>query len=410
MEDNTLTAVDCIRGAIQGTIEPTEAAGLLNRRRGELPAAIRQVVAEGGRDSTRTLGMIACAATGDVALAIADALGSVADSAAADALQEISLSAPSKEARKVARRALHHLASRRVRPADSRPAPTATSGPPQDRLFRTLASSIDGAGERMIWFAFRREPDVDFVAVLLGDEEGIKDTLVRDISERTFEREAAKLLEQTDFPWVELPPDYARQLVEAAHRLNAATGVSLPIEFLAWRDRISLPRTRFDQPIIYSVLSAAEVRWEPRYLDNSGGLLDLDVFRGWLLDKESLTPFIREKLGAERSGLVLAGITGESREALIEDRAIQALFDASRRSLYRRRLEEMAYVLWKVGRLEAARSTLAAALALEPTDRSLTGHPFVRELVRTSLNVATELALGESTRSVRPGLRLHLPY
>jgi hypothetical protein len=317
--------------------------------------------------------------------------------------------ASSGAARKAARRALHKLESRGVKTHLARSDPPRIPEESAEEAHQVLASPIDGAGNRGIWFAFRRGPDVDFVSLLLNDEEGVKDAFARDMSVSRFDREARRVLGDAEFPWIEMPVDYARHLVERAHRLNATSKASLPLEFLAWRDRVSRPRAEYEKPIIYSVVNAAEVRWDPRHLDNSAKLYELDLFKGWILDRSDVAEFVKEGLTAERTGLVLAGSAGEARSEMIEDRAVQALFDARRRGLYKFRLEEMAYLLWKLGRLEAARSALAAALALEPPDRALTNHPFLRELVHWSLEIVTEMAREERTRSIKPGVRLHLP-
>ena len=337
------------------------------------------------------------------------ALGTISDPAAASSLQRVSDNATSSEVRKAARRALHRLTSHGIRPEAAETTPSAAASTQRDDVYKVLASPIDGAGNRGIWFAFRKGGDVDFVSVLVGDEKGVQDAFARESSVARFDREANKALHDAEFPWIEMPADYARHVLDVAHRQNAVSGTSLPLEFLSWRERIAIPRMAIEQPIIYTVLGAGEVRWEPRYLDNSGNLYELDLFRGWILERDELAEFVRERLTAERSGLVLAGTSGEARDQLIEDRAIQTLFDARRRNLLKGRLEEMAYVLWRLGRLEAARSALAAGLALLPADRPLVGHPFVRQMIHWSLEIVAEMARSERTRAIRPGLQLHLP-
>jgi hypothetical protein len=63
------------------------------------------------------------------------------------------------------------------------------------------------------------------------------------------------------------------------------------------------------------------------------------MFQTWILDKEEIGGFARELLSARQSGIMLAGMNPEAREAMVVDRAIQALFDAGRRALYKRRLD-----------------------------------------------------------------------
>ncbi len=384
-------------GAALATLPEGEIIGMLEKLAGDHGAAVVPLLEHLTAGSGLT-----------VALAAVQALGAVKDVEAASALERVAASAGA-ELRKAARRSLHRLASKGIVPAPQA-APRAEAPSVRTPVRKALASPIDGAGNRGIWFAFDHAGDIDLVSLLLNDEEGVKDAFVRDSSVRRFETETKKLLEDAEFPWIEMPADYCRYLVALAHHLNASSGTALPVEFLAWRDQIAVPDTAYEQPIVYTVISAAEVRWEPRYLDNSGNLFNLDLFKGWILDKDELGEFVQEKLSAERSGLILAGVGGEARDRMIEERAIQRIFDAGRRAIYKRRLEEMAYLLWKLGRLEAARQALAAALSLEPADRPLSGNPFVTTLVQWSMEVVTEMARGQRTREVRPGVQLHLPY
>ena len=58
------------------------------------------------------------------------------------------------------------------------------------------------------------------------------------------------------------------------------------------------------------------------------------------------------------------------------------------RRAIRRRLEEVAWVLWQTGRERAARQAVAAAFAIG--QGPLHGHPFARAMVEKSLQLALE--------------------
>ena len=411
MSDDSSSLNSLLSTASAGGAEDREAlvAALTTMPEGETRKALEEFAAKHGALAPPLLEQLAVDAAELPAALAVEILGAISNGESASALSRIAAAAPHAGIRKAARRALHRLASKGVVPAIPEAAASEARLPKATPVYKAIASPIDGAGNRGIWFAFDRGGELDVVSLLLSDEQGVKDAFVRDFSVDRFDRESKKLLEDREFPWIEMPADYCGYLVEVAHRRNASTGTALPVQFLAWRDRIS-GETSFDQPIIYTVMSAAEVRWDPRHLDSSGSLFDLDLFKGWILDRDELGEFVQQRLSVERSGLVLAGSSRENRNRMIDDRAIQRLFTAERRALYKGRLEEMSYLLWKLGRVEAARQALAAALALEPADRSLSGNPFVVALVEWSLEVVTEMARGEKTRSIRPGVQLHLPY
>lgn len=343
------------------------------------------------------------------ALEAIEALAGIKDPVSASALLRISERAARPEVRKAARRGLHRLQSAGVAPVQvevvpERPEPKAW--PP----YRALSSPIDGSGSRGFWLGFQRSGEIDLLYLLIDEKLGLEDAGSRDMSKSRFDKETARLQANEKFPWVEIPFDYGRHLIEQAARKNASSGESLPLEYMAWRDRIGRPEQDYPQPIVYTVLNAAEVRWDPRFLDSSGGLLGLDIFSGWYLEPNEVSEFVRENVIAEQSGLVLAGPREGDRDRMAEDRAIQKLFAEPRRLAYKARLEETSYILWKLGRVEHAKVALAAALGLDSTGQALMEHPFVRSLVDLSLDIAYVQAQGEHVKSVKPGVKLHLPY
>ena len=74
----------------------------------------------------------------------------------------------------------------------------------------------------------------------------------------------------------------------------------------------------------------------------------------------------------------------------IYQQAVHDLFDGPRRLLYRRRFEEMAYILWKKGQENETRVALAAAAGMDKESGILAPHPFLIELVKRSLSSLLE--------------------
>jgi hypothetical protein len=61
------------------------------------------------------------------------------------------------------------------------------------------------------------------------------------------------------------------------------------------------------------------------------------------------------------------------------------LFSGERKFLYQRRLEEMAYVLFKLGREEEAKISLSVAMDLEKPLHPIQPNPFLFQLVIKSI-------------------------
>ena len=139
------------------------------------------------------------------------------------------------------------------------------------------------------------------------------------------------------------------------------------------------------RPLIYEYLKEEEAKSRHDLLDRSASLFQIPCFQTWFLEEGESQKYLNLLREASASRLVLSPYQKESRLMEIYRQAVQELFDGARRLLYRRRLEEMAYVLWRQGRENEARISLSAALGLENESALLSPNPFVLELVKRSL-------------------------
>ncbi|MCX5909470.1 MAG: hypothetical protein NTY64_20445, partial [Deltaproteobacteria bacterium] len=88
---------------------------------------------------------------------------------------------------------------------------------------------------------------------------------------------------------------------------------------------------------------------------------------------------------ASQSKLVLSEYQKKNRVMEIYQQAVRELFDPPQRLLFRRRLEENAYILWKKEQAQEARVCLASALRLEEAGGILAVPSFLVELVKRSV-------------------------
>jgi len=122
------------------------------------------------------------------------------------------------------------------------------------------------------------------------------------------------------------------------------------------------------------------------------------------LEKEEAQKYMDLLEGASQSRLILAPHQQESRLFEIYQHAVHELFDEKRRLLFRRRLEEMAFMLWKKGLQAEARIALSAAAGLSEESKILYPHPFLLELVKRSLMYLREEQKQEKEREKGSGL------
>jgi hypothetical protein len=116
-------------------------------------------------------------------------------------------------------------------------------------------------------------------------------------------------------------------------------------------------------------------------LQRSEDLVGKYPFAYWLLEWKLLIDCYKELYEMENSPIVLTDPQKESRTAEITKKTARLFFDDNNRMLFKRRLEEIAYILFKTDREEDAQSALAAALAFEPGGVASEDHPFALKTV-----------------------------
>jgi hypothetical protein len=144
------------------------------------------------------------------------------------------------------------------------------------------------------------------------------------------------------------------------------------------------------KPLIYLHLLEEESKVRSDLLDRSASLFEVPSFQTWLLEEGETQKYLTLLKEASESRIVLTPYQKEGRVMDIYRQAVEELFDKPRRSLFRRRLEEMAYVLWKTGKQNEAQMALAAGLGMESEGGILSLHPFLLELVKRSLTARLE--------------------
>src|SRR4051794_34131612 len=129
------------------------------------------------------------------ALALIDALGAGRDEAAGRLAATLAISAPDKEQRKAARRALHRLRSTGIAVAMPVAAPElpAPASPETLHPLQAFVTAPDGIGSRLLWLVLERPRGGGLMAFTLAinDVVGLKDVLIEETTRRRFERNQA---------------------------------------------------------------------------------------------------------------------------------------------------------------------------------------------------------------------------
>jgi hypothetical protein len=220
---------------------------------------------------------------------------------------------------------------------------------------------------------------------------------------RVFVEEIQK---NSPFPLVEMEASYVGFLFAQAYRSTLERKEAVPQDYLRLKGEIEDVKREYERPLIYSYLPSDDVAGEDRRLGRGGDLLKVDLFSGWRIEENLIRRYADEVGEAEESKIVLHPTQKEARFQGIYQKALSELFPGERRFLYKGRLEEMAYLLFKLGKEEEARLSLAVALDLEKPLNLIQPNPFLLQLIVKSiftlLAEANEKRAKESSLIIKP--------
>jgi hypothetical protein len=321
-------------------------------------------------------------------VAIAESLARVPSRASATILKRMKASCRGKPLLKAIKKSLYRLKQKGISIEDTGEKERGAS------VIRPLLSSqpegfvsgIDYLGNRLIILAIPRIPrGLHTLQALVSDIEGLLNFHRDEMTRKAFHAFLGNLRERVRLPIVEIPPAYGSFLLEEAHALTEKREKTPPQDFLTARREISDIENDIHGPLIYQFLDQDEIRGNDRFLADSRDLLGKEDIINWVLEPEEVEPYVKAVKEAEQSQIALNPTQKEEWLQVIYGRALGELFPAERRLLYKRRLEEMAYVLFKLDRSDEAKRCLAAALDLEKEISSFRPPPFLLQLVITSI-------------------------
>ena len=277
---------------------------------------------------------------------------------------------------KRARKAVHLLRTRGV----AAPAPPKREfrphGPyaPAEEL--SLASMIDGRGERIVWLVRAVDKGFDIFEAQLSDTRGILGFTSANAPRKDWRAHVARVVADERLAVARISERHARQLIEEGYRQTLAAGRVPPEEFA--RARLGLGH--YEPEERHPALEAAP----PYPLAEARGRLpslhELPELRTWIPPEESLPALDLEIGNIVTSKLIVdPAQRREQLAAAVEKVATRALTPEVRKRLAAR-LYETALVLAGRGKSDEARlATTAAALTLDESVAAA-DNPFVLRL------------------------------
>ena len=312
-------------------------------------------------------------------LAIARALGIIADPAAAAMLAEMEAGASGAMRREV-RRALYKLKQHGIDAPLASAANTAPDSHTEKTEIAGMLSPIDGEGARIVWIVKPRvQGGLLRMWALISEAEGLVGAQNTHLSRRELNSERDELEHRAQVKLVDADWRVADFIACEAWRNTPEARRGKVGNFLALRSELiaSPPPTELVHPV-YAEL-AAEAADEP-----SLELLKEPELLEWRLPDQLLKPYVDEINQAGESVIVLSPVHKQERMNAVVDRATAELLSGDNGKRIQRRLEDIAYYLARVGRRTQAGWAAAAAARLRD-GVDVTKVLFFQAFVRTQL-------------------------
>ena len=244
---------------------------------------------------------------------------------------------------------------------------------------------IDNAGSRIVILT-RDTPRGFLVAFsIVNDLEGLQKLDLNQFSKRGFKEFLEGSMSSVDFPIVEAEGAYCIKLLKEAAALSKSLLSPLPQGYSDVESEFKGIVWDYPHPIIYQYIHEDAVQEKPHFLKESGELHKIAPFFAWFIEPEELEQYIASIEQVHESKIVLTPTQKDARLNSIYNSALEALFPDEKRFIWKRRLEETAYILFKTGKDKEARLALSAAMDLKNPFSSIEPNPFIWNLLLKSI-------------------------
>jgi hypothetical protein len=323
-----------------------------------------------------------------LAIPVIDALAGVPNSQTAQLLEEMKVALQDKRAIKAIKRTLYRFRQKGVQWEEKISRERPILRPPQPGAPLGYVGALDSTGSRVIIVARPRPHGGTRVYFsIVSDQEGILRLEVSDLTTKGLREFVDNSLSSEEFPAVEAPGGYCVHLLHEAAELSQRLDKPLPLGYGDAERGLQDVTVTWDGsgPLIYQFLQEDAVKDKARLLKESGALHKIAPFSSWFLHPDDVRPYAEAINEAEKSRIVLAPQQKDARLNSLYQEALQGLFPEEKRLLWKRRLEEMAYILWKKGQEKEASIAVSAAIDLQTPFNPIDPNPFCWNLLLKSL-------------------------
>ncbi|MBW2016186.1 MAG: hypothetical protein JRF57_03185 [Deltaproteobacteria bacterium] len=250
---------------------------------------------------------------------------------------------------------------------------------------RAWLGAVDGAGNRSVLVAMPRIPAGYHVGMgLVGDEQGISDFIYGECSGKQF-REVREIFLRNFDAVIETSLSHAAAVLEKAYDFHGSAPAESVQRYLALRPRILDSAAPLDHAPIYDHILLKNIADDVLTATRMEALFSHKTMASWFLDLETTKALLKEIDEVEKSLILLTEEQTAERIRRLKEKAIAEYFTEERRHLLKYRLEEQAYVLFKMGEESLARTSLVAAASMGKASSLLETNPFLMFILERTL-------------------------
>jgi len=291
-----------------------------------------------------------------------------------------------KQVIKSIKRTLYKLKQKGVKWEEKAPNDEPILKPPKPAEPLGYLGSIDTTGSRIIVIG-KPQPLRGLLVIfsIVNDLEGIQDFNLKGFSKKSFNEFIKDSLASAEFPIVTAPGAYCIHLLKEAASLTQSLLKPLPQGYHDAERECKDIVWDYPAPLIYQYIKEDEVMDSAHLLKDSINLHKIMPFSTWHIAAPEVQKYATLITETYQSKIVLRPDQKEARLNAIYRGALEELFPEEKRFLWKRRLEEVAYVLLKTGKENEARASLSAAIDLNNPFSTIEPNPFIWNLMLKSI-------------------------
>ena len=251
---------------------------------------------------------------------------------------------------------------------------------------------VDGKGSRGIFVTLPQIPKgVDVGIGVVNDEQGILQFIYARYSKKRM-KEVKELFFANFRHAVETSISHAATVLERAYQNSGQSLAQQAGDYLKLRPWILENVSLLEQAAIYDLIPLDSISKEGLTASLIDRLLGHELMQTWIIDPAKMTAFVEEIQKVEESRILVSEAQKTEQVNELKRKAITEIYSEEKRLLLIWRLEEMAYLFFKLNEERMARLCLAAAQSIDEKDSPLFVNPFLEAMMERSLGFYKEAA------------------